>query len=459
MKLADFPEASKLALVSTGTLFSSRNIHKSMISALGTRLSALLLTALGTPLILLSLGAEKYGALMVLSGITAWLSLSTFGLNGYVTSEVAKHKNDNLYVARILKTGARSTFIFATLAITIIAFVIYSASKYGWLGLAKLHTWEQAVACCVFLLFASYLQFLANPFEAARYGLQTVWVSNTFRLGANLSACVLVAVYFYSLPHTLFFAALALYLPITIMMLINAWTVVRLYRKELVSISTVKTFTTKSTLSQSAPFFVISFYAMAVSTFSTIYVSALTTTTEAATTSVFFRVIIAVMSMATIVTTPLWPAIISAYEEADAVWVKKILLAVFVPLLVGGAIACLAFAQYGNQIIRFWTGNSITYSPVLPVLCAILIFVMLWNHLWSTFLIGRRQQKSVSVIQIIEFLIIALLGITFIPAEGTLGLFKVMIFGMIFCSGIAFPVIALKTSYSSKKSNHLRQSR
>lgn len=142
--------------------------------------------------------------------------------------------------------------------------------------------------------------------------------------------------------------------------------------------------------------------------------------------------------------TPLWSAYTAAYSRKDYDWIKESLkkTALLYGLIVCGTIvAALIFVPF----VKVWIQRDLNYTMSLIVLTAIYFILLMFTHIFSTFLNGIGKVKEATIAVVLEAIVNIPLSVFFANNCG-MGVDGVIL-GSIVCMFIAiavYPYVAIR---------------
>ena len=112
----------------------------------------------------------------------------------------------------------------------------------------------------------------------------------------------------------------------------------------------------------------------------------------------FVRLLFVMMSALSMVTVPLWPAIMDA-RGSGSISRSNGAARVYGWLVVRAGGLCMAvLAPYGGKVILLWTGRSLVEPVLFQVAFAFYFLQIAWSHYWCVVLIGFGRERLVAVV-------------------------------------------------------------
>jgi len=145
------------------------------------------------------------------------------------------------------------------------------------------------------------------------------------------------------------------------------------------------------------------------------------------------------------VTQALWPAIQDAMMRKDFSWVSKAYDRMQCNLVPYILVASLLLGYFGQDILSFWLKTDVVLEPLLCILWGIYFFVIAWEHLNYTFLVGFGRTWFASI----PFMLgaIVMLGVIILISDtaGLNGIFLGLCIGPIAITSWLYPLEIRKT--------------
>lgn len=342
-----------------------------------------------TPILVQYLGVEKYGIWSVVFGLISWLTIFDFGLGNGLKNEVTKAITikDNLLLNKLIVTGYITNFLIIT-AVLFIFLIIASFIDWQQLLNTEAVSKEYLLQFVMLIFSIMSLNFIVSLVLQVIHGYQKSSYTTLFQMLSNIVVFVFLYILnIFNQDHSLIYIAF-------------------LYGISLISVNLLGSiwfFKTKTTLTFSPAYFDksmiknfmnfgLKFFYLQIAVIliyqtDKIIISNLFGPEEVAHYDLLFKLFSIVITIHTLVLTPLWPAMADAYHNKDKEWIhqtiKKINL-FLLPLI----LIVIFIAYFHSEIIYYWIGSSLQINSQLVLFLAISITFMLWNNNYSYIMNG-----------------------------------------------------------------------
>jgi O-antigen/teichoic acid export membrane protein len=399
-------------------LNDGRGVTASTGTALLARLAASATVIIAMPVALHSLGAERFGAFLLLFGVINWMILGNFGVQSALgraiaAGDIGKDDTPSMLGSALayaaLTTGATAVAVSA-------AFVLWVKTAGSHVNLPQHELFVAGFAMVVL----SFLQITLQTFEGVQIGNLQIYVTNLTRIAGSVFTfvCLLILPHYWS---SMVVFVVALSGGMLLGSVLNAGIVLRQ-----VGITFAHIHRNISRLRRLAVSGIAFLVIGAASLFQT-HVPVLVLATirgpiAAVDFGLFIRLLFVMMSGLSMVTAPLWPAIMSARANADREWIRKSARISGFLVVGAGVISLLVLAPFGGKVLLLWTGRKMVEPAIFQVLFGIYFLQMAWSHYWAVILIGFGRERLVASVLIIEGLSIFVLGAVLTKRMGATGM-------------------------------------
>ena len=169
---------------------------------------------------------------------------------------------------------------------------------------------------------------------------------------------------------------------------------------------------------------------------------------EVAQFGVLMRLLLMLAGSVTMLTQPLWPAIVDAVTRGDLRWIRQSYLRSAALVVTYSVSVGAGLALAGDVIIELWLGKELGISPELLVVMSLYFILWMWMHLHHTFLIGVGQVWPTAIVLAVESVAIVSIGVILLDGYGLAGLGTAMVIGSL---GISFWILPLMTYKAYRK--------
>lgn len=359
-----------MTVPSLGSL-RSRRLVRAGFSNLAAKMVSVVLALVATPIIVRSLGNERYGAYATITMVVSLLSFSDLGVgNGLVTRLAAAQGRDSVEEQRWLVSTAFA--ILAAVGACVGVLLMVAAVTVPWaklLGSTEVPEHELRLAIFVFgVFFAAGLP--ASLGQKVHLGLQqgavaSAWLVTTTATALTLTAAASVAGA--GLP-VIVGTTVA---PAAVLGAVQSLLLLRMKRPDLwPRAADVTRLRVRTLLGVSGLFFLLN-VAVAVAFQTDLFVvSSILGVASAAVFSICLRLFSLITQATTSALSQLWPAFAEALARDDREWVRHTLLRAMGLTALATAPAAGLLVLLGPTLIRWWVGPSLVPPTVLLVAMA-----------------------------------------------------------------------------------------
>ena len=375
-----------------------RGVTASTGTALLARLAAAAATVIAMPLALHSLGEQRFGAFLLLFGVINWLVLGNFGVHSALGRAIASKEIGSGEIPNLL--GSALVYAAATTGGTAL---FVSWALLAWVRTAGAHLGlptHELLAAGFCMIGLSFLQITLQTFEGVQIGNLEIYRANLMRLAGSaftfLGLLLLPRVW-----NSIVVFVVALNGGVLLGSVLNAGLVLR--QVEIRFAHLRRNITRMRQVAASGLAFLVIGAASLFQTHVPVLILATMRGPAAAVDfGLFIRLLFVLMSVLTMITTPLWPAIMRARAEEDHEWIRKSLRISGALVIGAGMVSMIVLALFGGQVLWLWTGRQLLEPAVFHILFGIYFFQMAWSHYWAVVLIGLARERLVAGVLIIE---------------------------------------------------------
>jgi O-antigen/teichoic acid export membrane protein len=433
----------KIALepATNSTAFRTQRLRIAMLSSLGGKGVSIVSQLLALPLAIAALGIDRFGIYAMLVALLNWMNMAGVVITPGLTVQIvsASSVNDRNAEAREFTTA----FLFALLvsmcmfiSLQTLFHVVGIAQLFG---MAVLPYRDEVEFGLQILAVSMSLSVVLSVVEGAQAGYQNQYVNNLLgTLGSVLSIIAIVVVVrqrptIPSLILAIYGAPLAARV---LNMLHLFW-----HRRYLLprcghfSMKALRTM-----LATGSAFLLTLFGTFCYQSFSVYWVGRELGSAAAAQMSVMMLVLTLSGSMLIVVTQPLWPAIQDAVSRDDFAWVHRAYWRVLRSLIPYIALAAFALALSGEYILSFWLKSGLRIDLTTRVLWGLYFFIVAWEHINYTVLMGLSRFWFASIRFSIGALVMLVSSVILCRLSGIDGIFVALCLGPLSLSAWLFPI-------------------
>ncbi len=393
------------------------------------------MSVVSVPLIIGSLGAERYGVWVAISAILAWLTLADLGVGSSLTNAISKTRDK----PRQAQSEVASAFWL--LLISSLVFGVALILTWPWLDWETLlnvkspetrHEVDLAVAIGIALaLIGIPVGVGSQIWNAHQEGaIANYWAAAGS--GACLVALVVVTQSGGGLP--------ALVLGFTGgQVLLSVLSAVWLFRSNKPWLAPLWS---KAQLRQGATllqkggeFLLVQASVLLLFQTDTIIIARFLGPEQVAEYSVTFRLFNYVLMIQTLVMTPLWPAYVEASAGGDREWIRDAFRRTLVIGMPTITVLILCLTVAARPIIFIWTRGEVSVSPSLVTVMAIWTWMWTFGQTFGYLQIGLGRVRVHSLIHLVVAVIDVALSIVLVQRIG--------VTGAILATVVAYGAIAL----------------
>ncbi len=351
-----------------------RGIAQGALSALGTQGTGLLVSLASVPLTVGYLGAERYGAWMVMSSLLAWLAVTDFGLGNALTSSLssAYGRDDAHGAGELVSTGF---WALSAIALVLLGVGAFAWRRVDWPNLLNVRS-AQAVGevgpamGLAFALFclASPLAMVDRVYTSRQQGA----VGNAWGAAANVATLAAIVAATRTRGGLVALVAATSGASLAVKLASAAWLFAR--RPELrPRWSSFDRRVAMGFAVRGGEFFFVQIAALVLYSTDNVIIARVLGASQVTPYSVAFRLFTLPGLGLSLAFPYLWAAYAEALARGDNGWVLRTLRLTTTAATIVGAVVSLPLVVFGREIIRLWAGAAAT--PPMAVLA--------WMGLWS----------------------------------------------------------------------------
>lgn len=415
-----------------------RGVVAGAMSSFVVRVASALTTLVAMPIALHTLGELRFGTFLLLFGVINWINLGSFGVHSALGRGIASHEITPERAPYML--GAALIYAVFTTVLTAIAVVI---GFFLWRMTAgsqlPVSLSEVTVAASTMIVLMT-LQVSLQAFEGIRIGHLKIYVLNLTRLAGSIFALSCL----WLLPKiwpTMVVFVIALNGGLLLSAILNAI---------LVSREVVPRFGRlqedvrhlKRLASSGLAFFFIGIASLLQTNVPVLVLASIRGPVAGIDFGLFVRLVFVLITGLTMITAPMWPALLRAQADLDRRWINKTLRVAIVLVVGAGLLSGTAIALFGDHIVHIWTGRHLVEPPTFKYLFGAYFLQMAWSHFWATTLMGCGRERIVSKIFLLEGLVMTCAGTVLTVIYGPVGMIAGLVLGFAVCTNWALPFIA-----------------
>lgn len=349
---------------------------------------SILLSYLLVPLTINYLNEEVYGIWLTLLSILSWLGFSDIGLGNGLRNKLTEclSKNDIKNARKYISTAYIAiTVIAVTLLIPLLIIIPF----INWCKILNTNTIHNIdliklvyVTVCFFIL-----NFILSIINQIYYAYQKSMFVGFIQIVSYIM--ILLGIIFLKILNKKSIVYLALVYGGSTLITNIVFSILFFYKNKQITPS-IKEFS-KSKISDiltlGIKFFIIQIAALVIFTTDNIVITQVVGPKYVTKYNIVQKLFGILITIHTILVTPLWSAYTEAYIKKDYNWIKKVLKKLnilMLPIISGIIIIYCTF----NLIVEIWIGQSISINKSLIILIGIYTLLSIWNNIYSYLLNG-----------------------------------------------------------------------
>jgi O-antigen/teichoic acid export membrane protein len=428
---------------------ASRRRTRLVASAVGTSLFSKVATGslqLGAiPFAARALGTEQFAAFVVVSAAAGWISMGSIGLGPGVTRGVAEAiaVKDNTKARQYIATGGVAVLGMVALLGMAVTGLVITGGVGGAFGVSFLDVRHEMEIAFAIIAVASLATLALGVVDSAQAGLVEHYIGNLWTaLGVWVSFAAVIAAALGK--PALIVLALAIAVPAVGAKVVNALAFFHRHSALTPRIRDVRLELLPGLLSTGFAFLLLQLGGYMSMQLTVVVVAARIGPPETAALGVLLQIAMLLGGLATMVTQPLWPALMQARASGDQKWTKRAyqgMLLGSLPLGVLGGIGLVVFAGPIGSILY---GGRISIPTDLALAVGIFFPLAVWAHVHSYVMVGLGSPLAAGVVQVVESSVTIALALVLVPIMGVVGVGFALVIGVASTSAWYLPIVVSK---------------
>lgn len=374
------------------------------------------------PILLTFLDTSYYGVYLTISSIVYWTHQFDFGLGAGLRYKLtsAISKKDEITGKQLVSTAYLS---MAAIMLTVIVICTPIILKLNWSNILNCSFIDpsELILCVWVVLIVFVVQFVLELISIVLQANQRAAISTVFKPIARLLTVFVILIIRHYAHNSLLLACMAMTTPILIVLIVaNIILFAGRYKALAPSFKHYKKERIKDIYSLGLKYFSGSFSSLIVFSTASFLLSHYVNPTEAAvyhTSWTYFGILV---TLNTMVLSPLVAAVTDAYVKGEEVWIKNIykkirLYSLFLSL---ASLCMLAVSQF---VFHLWVGEKIIVPWSLSIIMSFYFICNVWVTPYKNFLSGVGKMNVsviISGVKIILFFPVAIALIKLWQATG-----------------------------------------
>lgn len=400
----------------------NKSIKSAIVTALMSKVGTMLLRLISIPIAINVLSKDLYGVYATVLIVVQMMDVLHIGIGPSLTQKLSKAQleNDKDKEARLFSTSLLMSAFF-TLVIAAIAWIVVAnvpiVQLFGESYAIHAETMKRICYIAIALIAIELIAFVG---ERARDGYMETSYTNSWGAAGNFAAAVLLIVGMKFFP-TVEFLILAVNGSVVVAKVGN---MVQMLIQRPYLIPKLKTFSTQliKPLLAGAGVFTIVYALSAVTEYNAVayFVARFLGPGEAANYSILVTCHLSLSGMLAMITVPLWPAVIDAWERKDFDWIKRTSKKMKLMTSAYGAAAFIGMVLLGEWAFKLWIGEEFNLGHTAVSFFGLYFALHIWRNVNAIFCLGMDRQKTVMWIVLAESLVTVIVSYLLLASGKTI---------------------------------------
>ena len=423
------------------TEFRTQRFKIAVLSSLTGKSVSIVSQLVALPLAIAALGIDRFGIYAMLVALLNWMNVAGVAITPGLTVQIvsANSAGDHDLEARVFTTAFLFSLLVAAFVFMGLQAVFQTVGVDLLFGSAVLPYRNEVAFGLQFLAVFMSLSIVLSLVEAAQAGYQNQHFNNLLLTLGSVLSIISVFVVVRQQP-TIPNLILSIY---GVPLIARALNVLHLFwhrryllpRRGRFSMDALR-----KMLTTGSAFLLTLLGTFLYQSFSIYWTGRELGSAAAAQMSVMMMVLNIVGSILISVTQPLWPAIQDAVTRDDRAWVHSAYRRILRTLVPYIALAGLALAIGGEYILGFWLKPGVHIDITMRLLWGAYFFIVAWEHLNYTVLMGMGRFWFASVTFSIGALVMVVSSVILVQRIGIDGMFISLCLGSLLLSAWIYPL-------------------
>ncbi|WP_461138427.1 lipopolysaccharide biosynthesis protein [Spirosoma pomorum] len=359
-----------------------RKFLSTIVSSLFTKGVNIFASVITLPLILNSIGKERYGMMVAITSVSALISFADFGLGFGLQSKIPElvKKKDNS-----LQEAVSSTFyflLFVSIIILCVSLPLLRTIDWGSsLNLSSATAINESLDSVLIYTLCLLIVIPFSVVQKLQIGLQEGYYTNLWIALGNFTGVLLILLYYKANPSTPEII-LFLYGTNSVFVLLNFFYEFVYKKKNLIpSITKVRVSVIKAIVTESSLFFLVQMLGLLVFMSNNYFLIFFFGPEEVASFNIAFKLTALFLIPLEAIAPYLTPAINEALVSGDTDWIKRSTKKVIYLTLAFATVSSLLIYVLGNFILSIWVGEGNILND--KTLLAASGYILLYSSLGS----------------------------------------------------------------------------
>lgn len=425
--------------------YGKKTIYKNSIFSLVFKMVSSVISFFSAPLLLFVLGEEKYGAWATLLSLVSWMYYCDIGIGGSMRNRVAASIAEDDY-NKAKQYVSVSYAVISIISIIFLFFIIIAATLFDICGFFNISVEGENLNLCLVIAFIFVcLNFIISLSNNVLYATQEAGTVSFFGVLAQFFFLAIIFVYSITGINALIWVAAGEGICQFVKNVIQHFYAYKKYPRLKVSLKNIEWSYSKDIFSLGIMMFLGQIAALILNATDNLVISRYINVASVTPYNFCYKFFNIINMVYISLITPLLSAYTMANAKKDKEWIKRTLrknLFLFSIFFVGLIVAMFVFEDFA----RIWLRKELAYERGLIVMVALYFILLMFNHIWNTFLSGVARIKESTIAVLIGTILNIPVSI-FLATNVGLGTTGVIIGSIISLlpSIIICPIITLKT--------------
>lgn len=425
--------------------YGKKTIYKNSIFSLVFKMVSSVISFFSAPLLLYVLGEEKYGAWATLLSLVSWMYYCDIGIGGSMRNRVAASIAEDDY-NKAKKYVSVSYAAISIISIILLIFIIIAATFFDICGFFNISVDGENLNLCLVIAFIFVcLNFIISLSNNVLYATQEAGTVSFFGVLVQFFFLAIIFVYSITGINALIWVAVGEGICQFVKNVIQHFYTYKKYPRLKVSLKNIEWSYSKDIFSLGIMMFISQIAALILNATDNLVISRYINVASVTPYNFCYKFFNIINMVYVSLITPLLSAYTMANAKKDKEWIKRTLrrnLFLFSIFFVGLIVAMFVFKDFA----RIWLRKELAYERGLIAMVALYFILLMFIHIWSTFLSGVARIKESTIATLIGTILNIPVSI-FLATNIGLGTTGVIIGSIISLlpSIIICPIITLKT--------------
>ena len=384
--------------------FRNRSIRGAVCTSILSKIGTLLLRIISIPVAIKVLGMDLFGVYATILVAVQMIDVFHVGIGPALTQKLSKASlaNDQKREAQLFSTSFLISVAFTLIATVFIGILITTVPIPDLFGEKYAPFADSMKRASLIGLLIIAVEVVCLVAEKARDGYMETRYTNSWGAGGNLLGAVLLLVGIAVFP-TIEFLVIAINGSVVAAKLGN--TIHMLVQRPYL-LPSIRTFSVPliKPLMGGALIFTIVYATSCVAEYNGIayLVGRYLGPESIANYSILVTLHVSLTGIIQMVTIPMWPAVIDAYERKEFSWVKKGATRLQALGILFGICVAMGSTLLGTRAVHLWVGKDFTLGSVAMALFGLYFSLHIWRHVNQMLCLGLSKEKPVAVLIILE---------------------------------------------------------